>query len=74
MLAIWNLKLRFRELKISVVLFVYLNIKATDIYAHDGVTVPPTTGGGVGRGGHGPSTSLQKNAIPKFVDNRYNSL
>ena len=32
---------------------------------------PPTTGG---PGGHGPSTFLQKNAIPKFVDNRFNSL
>ena len=25
-------------------------------------------------GGHAPSTFLQKNAIPKFVDNRFNSL
>ena len=32
---------------------------------------PPTTGG---PGGHGPSTFLQKNAVPKFVDNRFNSL
>ena len=27
-----------------------------------------------GPGGHGPSTFLQKNAIPKFVDNRFNFL
>ena len=31
-------------------------------------------GGAGGPGGHGPSTFLQKNAIPKFVDYRFNSL
>ena len=40
--------------------------KAYEIFAG-----PPTTGG---PGGHGPSTFLQKNAILKFVDNRFNSL
>ena len=47
------------------------NLKSSKI--RDYAAGPPTTGGG-GGGGHGHSTFLQRNAIPKFVDNRFNSL